>query len=538
MGDHIFISHSTQNDPVVQQLRQMLELHGQLPWVDSREMTGGDDLDTTIETSIRTAHYFLVVVSIEALSSGWVQRELGIAQATAQQRTDGYKVISVVLPGTPLGLLKPFFPGDPLHIVVGDGPNGLAEAIPQIAAALGLELPTDRDPDQIVEVQPVEELLLKLTDPHITEQNGLRRAAATAELIYIPADLSREITSRRYRFTAPLGILELDDLRWYIEKYYQWPTGVFKQRAGQTEAALPDWGQALYRAAVSGESAREPLEAWQHKTGSRRFSVQVDSEPLEGTPEAEADQFRAAASDLLSLPWEILHDGKGYLSQGANGVRVRRRLPNRERTQTLKADLPIRVLLISPRPEVDEHNNPVGYIDHRISALALVKAVENLGEALVKVDMLQPPTFAAMKAALQRGKDEKDPYEIVHFDGHGVYDQRVGLGALCFEDPRDSEKLGQRLLQLVHAPALAAASIAPARASAWVASIFKSCCVSRSSAKALHAFAQREAPRRSGVVAARLAAARAASSIKSSIRSNRCPASPLAKANGSVAVAP
>ena len=456
MGDHIFISHSTQNDPTVQQLRQMLELHGQLPWVDSREMTGGDDLDTTIETSIRTARYFLVVVSIEALSSGWVQRELGIAQATAQQRTDGYKVISVVLPGTPLGLLKPFFPGDPLHIVVGDRPNGLAEAILQIAAALGLELPTDRDSGQIVEVQPVEELLLKLTDPHIAEQNGLRRAAATAELIYIPADNSREITSRRYRFTAPLGPLELDDLRWYIEKYYQWPTGVFKQRAGQTEAALPDWGQALYRAAVSGESAREPLEAWRQKRGSRRFSVQVDSEPLEGTPEAEADQFRAAASDLLSLPWEILHDGKGYLSQGANGVRVRRRLPNRELTQTLKADLPIRVLLISPRPEVDEHNNPVGYIDHRISALALVKAVENLGEALVKVDMLQPPTFAAMKAALQRGVAENDPYEIVHFDGHGVYDQRVGLGALCFEDPRDSQKLGQRLLQLVHAPELAA----------------------------------------------------------------------------------
>ena len=334
MGDHIFISHSTPNDPVVQQLRQMLELHGKLPWVDSREMTGGDDLDTTIETSIRTARYFLVVVSIEALSSTWVQRELGIAQATAQQRTDGYKVISVVLPGTPLGLLKPFFPGDPLHIVVGDRPNGLAEAIPQIAAALGLELPTDRDPDHIVEVQPVEELLLKLTDPHITEQNGLRRAAATAELVYIPADLSREITSRRYRFTAPLGPLELDDLRWYIEKYYQWPTGVFKQRAGQTEQNLPLWGKALYDAALSGETAREPLAEWQRKTGSRRFSVQVDSEPLEGTPEAEADQFRAAASDLLSLPWEILHDGKGYLSQGANGVRVRRRLPNRELTPT------------------------------------------------------------------------------------------------------------------------------------------------------------------------------------------------------------
>ncbi|PZO35436.1 MAG: hypothetical protein DCF17_18690 [Shackletoniella antarctica] len=456
MGDHIFISHSTQNDSIVQRLRQMLALHGQLPWVDSREITGGDDLEAVIETSIRTARYFLVVVSIEALSSAWVQRELGIAQATAQQRTDGYKVISVVLPGTPLGLLKPFFPGDPLHIVVSDAPNGLTEAIPQISAALGLELPTDRDSGQIVEVQPVEELLLKLIDPHITEQDGIRRAAATAELIYIPADHSREITSRRYRFTAPLGPVELDDLRWYIEKYYQWPTGVFKQRANQTEAALPAWGQALYQAAVSGESAREPLEAWRQKRGSRRFSVQVDSDPVEGTPDNEADQFRAAASDLLSLPWEILHDGKGYLSQGANGVRVRRRLPNRELTQTLKADLPIRVLLVSPRPEIDEQGSAVGYIDHRISALALVSAVENLGEALVKVDLLQPPTFLAMQQALQRGIAENDPYEIVHFDGHGVYDRQVGLGALCFEDPRDHQKLGQRLLKLVHAPELAA----------------------------------------------------------------------------------
>jgi hypothetical protein len=181
MGDHIFISHSTQNDPIVQQLRQMLALHGQLPWVDSREITGGDDLETIIETSIRTARYFLVVVSIEALSSAWVQRELGIAQSTAQQRTDGYKVISVVLPGTPLGLLKPFFPGDPLHIVVSDAPNGLAEAIPQISAALGLELPTDTAPGQIVIVEPVEELLLALTNPQIIEQDGIHRASAIAQ---------------------------------------------------------------------------------------------------------------------------------------------------------------------------------------------------------------------------------------------------------------------------------------------------------------------------------------------------------------------
>ncbi|PSB23781.1 CHAT domain-containing protein [Stenomitos frigidus] len=456
MPSPIFLSHSTNDYAAVTRLRQLLELHGQLPWVDSRELGGGDDLGDRIAASIRTARHFLVLISIDALSSDWVQWELTLAQETAKHRTDGYKVISVVLPGVPLGLLKPFFPGEPLHIRVKDGPNGLDEAMPDIFAALGEQLPNhDWVAGSPILVEPVEELLLAFTDPQMTEQDGVRRATATAELTYIPADNSRAITSRRYRFTAPLGAVELGDIRWYIERYYQWPTGVFKDRAIKTEQSLPQWGQALYRAAVSADSAREALEAWRRATGSRRFSVQVDGSPMEGTPEDEAARFREAASDLLSLPWEILHDGTGYLSQGARAVRVRRRLPNRKSTTTLKTALPIRVLLVSPRPEVDEQGNPVGYLDHRSSALPLVQAVENLGESLVKVDILQPPTFTAMKAALQRARDANDPYEIVHFDGHGVYDRRVGLGALCFEDPRDSRKLGQRLLQRVYANELA-----------------------------------------------------------------------------------
>ncbi|MEM9165385.1 MAG: hypothetical protein AAGC54_20285, partial [Cyanobacteria bacterium P01_F01_bin.4] len=356
------------------------------------------------------------------------------AQAVAQQRTDDYKIIPVVLPDVEPGHLELVFDNNPLYIFVEDRPTGLNEAIPKIFAALGEQLPENWASGQPVTVEPVAELLLELTDPQIKEKDGVRRATATAELTYFPADNSRAITSRRYKFTAPLGPVELDEIRWYIERYFQWPTGVFKTRAQKTETALPQWGQALFTAAIGGESAREPLEAWRRANhaggGSRRFSVQVDSTPLEGTDGDEAALFREAASDLLSLPWEILHDGTGYLSQGAKGTRVRRRLPNRKHTTTIEADLPIRVLLISPRPEVDADGSAVGYIDHRVSGQALVQAVETLGEDLVKVDILQPPTFVALKAALKSAREENDPYEIVHFDGHGVYDRRVGLGAL------------------------------------------------------------------------------------------------------------
>jgi tetratricopeptide (TPR) repeat protein len=456
MDQHIFISHSSKNGAVVKKLRETLELHGQLPWVDSRELTGGDDLRARIESSIRSARHFLAVISLDALGSEWVQDEVRIALDEAQRRTDGYKVISVVLPGVQPGHLNLLFPREPVHIFVADTPTGLSEAMPKIFAALGEQLPEDWEPGDIVQVAPVEELILELTDPRITEQDGVRRAEATAELTYHPAAKGRSISSRRYPFKAPLGPVELGELRWYIERYHQWPTGVFKARANKTEGALPGWGQALYAAALGGESAREPLEEWRRQGGGRRFSVEVDFEPPEGTGAEETALMREAASDLLALPWEILHDGDGYLSQGGNGVRVRRRLPNRKRTPPAEAKLPIRALLLSPRPEIDEDGNQVGYLDHRSSALPLVQAMENLGEGLVRVDMLRPPTFPALKEALQRAQKADDPYEIVHFDGHGVYDRRVGLGALCFEDPRDSDKLGQRRLQLVHANELAA----------------------------------------------------------------------------------
>jgi hypothetical protein len=403
MDPHIFISHSTKDDDTVKKLREVLELHGQLPWVDSRQLAAGDDLEARIESSVRAAHHFLVVISIDALSSEWVQREVGIALQEVQQRTDGYKVISVVLSGVQAGILKLLFPGEPLHIFVDDTPTGLSEAMPKIFAALGMQLPEDWDIAEPVQTEPVDELILKLTDPLIVEKDGVRRAAATAELTYNPADKSRAITSRRYKFKAPLGPLELEEIRWYIESYFRWPTGVFKERADKTEQALPEWGDALYEAALSGESAREPLEAWRRQSGSRRFSVQVDFEPPEGTGADETALIHEAASDLLSLPWEIMHDGTGYLSQGENGVRVRRRLPHRKRTTTLQADLPIRVLLLSPRPEVTDDKREVGYLDHRSSALPLVQAVENLGEALVKVDILQPPDLPRSQRGTQTG---------------------------------------------------------------------------------------------------------------------------------------
>src|SRR6185295_5579376 len=83
----------------------------------------------------------------------------------------------------------------------------------------------------------------------------------------------------------------------------------------------------------------------------------------------------------------------------------------------------------------------------------LTEAAENLGD-LARLTVLQPPTYAALEQALQDG-DEGQPFDVVHFDGHGVYDRLLGLGGLCFEDPNDVEKLEGRTLEFVDAARLA-----------------------------------------------------------------------------------
>ena len=183
MLDHIFISHTTQDDATVKRLRELLELQGLSTWVDSRDLSGGDILDTRIEENIRAARHFVVVISMAALGSERVQREVHVALDEAGRRTDGYKVIPVVLPGVQRGHLRLLFPDERLYIFLEDGPVGpnLSDKLSDIFAALGMKLPEDWEHAAIIEAAPVEELILKLTDPFIHEKDGVRRAAATAE---------------------------------------------------------------------------------------------------------------------------------------------------------------------------------------------------------------------------------------------------------------------------------------------------------------------------------------------------------------------
>ncbi len=94
----LFISHSSQDDAFVRDLRAALADHGQAGWIDSRELRGGDPLWAEIQKAIDDASAYAVVVSTDALQSKWVGKELRHALKVQKKRgKDKFPVIPLSL---------------------------------------------------------------------------------------------------------------------------------------------------------------------------------------------------------------------------------------------------------------------------------------------------------------------------------------------------------------------------------------------------------------------------------------------------------
>ena len=312
-----------------------------------------------------------------------------------------------------------------------------------LLVAMGKRLPADVPDTPQPQAEPLEELVLEFSDLKFHEHDGVRRPSARARLLHEPAtDGQREVESLQpWRFIAPVGPIEAGELRWHLEQYAVWPSRYFKDRARQVEDNLVTWGQLLHDAALPVAHTANVMAAWASVGAhvGRRFSIHVNAVLEAGASATDIATAQEVATLLLGLPWELLHDGGAYLFQGAKPTRVRRRLPNTKVLDVPVVATPIRILLITARPEDDA----CGYINHRASALPLVEAMETL-PGLVRLHVLSPPTLPALRAELDRARDARHPYHVVHFDGHGVYDKTVGLGGLCFELPEDIAKLEKR----------------------------------------------------------------------------------------------
>lgn len=451
-----FISHSSHDDAFVRELRTALADHGLDGWIDSRELRGGDLLWLRIWWAMLKASAYIVVVSTDALQSKWVGKELRHAlRLQTWLGRNRFPIIPLSLDGTKLGVLEEFFGKEPVYVPVSSSPGGIESAMNDILVALGKRLPADIASTPQTGPEPLEDLILELTDLRIQDHEEIRRASARARLIYKPAtDGQPDVHSvKQWLLVAPIGPIEADDLRWYLEEYPFWPSGadVIQQRAQRVERCLPEWGQLLYEAVMPAEYTINVTAAWARIDGKagRRFSVLINTTLDAGLSEAEIQSAKESCTALLTLPWELLHDGKSYLFQGAHPTGVRRRLPSTESLDVPVVATPIRILIVTARPE----DATCCYIDHRVSVMPLVRAMEAL-PGLVEIKVLTPPTLPALRDELDRAYSDKRPYQVVHFDGHGVYDRDVGRGGLCFEHPDDVAKLEGRRHQTIYTDTL------------------------------------------------------------------------------------
>jgi tetratricopeptide (TPR) repeat protein len=227
-------------------------------------------------------------------------------------------------------------------------------------------------------------------------------------------------------FIPPLDDKQLADLRWYLEEFSFWPSGPDYERAERIENDFETWGRALRDSVLKSNDA------------ARLWQQFIDA----GTGGVTPPLLTIDATDprVLRLPWELLADDGGHIF--ARGIGVRRRLQNATAAPTKSFELPVRILVVTARPD------DAGFIDPRAVSRPLLDAVDELGER-VAVEFLYPPTLDALTTRLR--DRNAPPVHVVHFDGHGVYDENIGLGYLLFEDDAhkpdrvDANRLGTLL---------------------------------------------------------------------------------------------
>jgi hypothetical protein len=244
------------------------------------------------------------------------------------------------------------------------------------------------------------------------------------------------------RFEGPLTVADHVELRWYLEDYLQFPYGAERYRAAQVEQKMDQWGEALF-AQVFAKLTTDP--------DPRAFYQEAVRTGLE---ECEL----CIVSDdhvFLNIPWELMRDptpGRGYLAPMLAGFYRQRVHQKIEEPVALLPTQPFRVLLVIARP-YGERDVPLGTI-----ARPMTEALRSL-RPRIELEVLRPATFDELQKRLNANRGS---YNLVHFDGHGVFaapvsgplpqfSSKAEFGHLAFEkedgsaDIVNSQELGQAL---------------------------------------------------------------------------------------------
>ncbi|NEZ64604.1 CHAT domain-containing protein [Leptolyngbyaceae cyanobacterium CCMR0082] len=220
-----------------------------------------------------------------------------------------------------------------------------------------------------------------------------------------------DLVTEPREFSVPLDSAVLDEITWYLEVYgCQYITDIDNDRAARIVEQLPVWGAQLFAAVFGTKNAQAWFDAFAQASGLKKVIT------IEATDGA-----------ILALPWELLcFPGGQFLIDAPFGISIRRCSKGNETitTSTTEQKQKLRVLFVVSRP------NGVGFLDHRADGIAVLDALEAIGGECFDAEFLRPATFRNLMLRL---KDTTLPQvDILHFDGHGIFDHSKGIGSLCF----------------------------------------------------------------------------------------------------------
>lgn len=225
-------------------------------------------------------------------------------------------------------------------------------------------------------------------------------------------------------FSPPFDKTQLDN---FVLRVGLPRRGMRAYRSSQMEEAKR-FGQGLFESLLQGEVRDVYLSA-------------------RGVAEARDRGLRVTlclteAPDLLQIPWEFLYERPSFLSQSIYTPLVRSLdLPRARPPRSLT--LPLRILGMVSRPqgfETLDVDAEQGKLEQALSALRT--------KGMVELHWVERATLSDLNSAI----GAPDEVHVLHYIGHGAYDERTEGGILVLEDAqgRPHNVTGEELGSLLY----------------------------------------------------------------------------------------
>lgn len=223
------------------------------------------------------------------------------------------------------------------------------------------------------------------------------RSANGVEIILKCSEGRRQAT---VKLPLELAVQDEEDLRWYLEDFQEFPEDPAPKIASRVEKRLRTLGAELFRQLFDTDNdARELWGAVRRKLATTRIEI------------VSPESFR--------VPWEIILDpatNRPLAIDARAFVRVPEELLRNKLPVPGLRGSPLRVLMVVSRPDGDTD------VPFRSVAAHVVRKARHVGRRLFVLQMLRPPTFEQLERVLTEACDAGQPFQAVHFDGHGIYE--------------------------------------------------------------------------------------------------------------------